>query len=104
MTNEVTREMLADEIKNLDPALSPDDPAYHAAMVLLASLTVGPNVRNVAAFTGYPLREVAAFGQRLRNSAVWVGHKIACEWFEEDRGVLAFWCDVNVALGFMERH
>lgn len=100
--NKLTLRQIKNAIHKLDPAIEPDDNAYQAAVIMLAALQVGANIRQIARFTGYLIHEVAEIGRRLRANGVWCGSKTRCEWFEKDGG-LAFWMDANVALGYMER-
>ena len=88
-------------VHKMDPDVSSDDDAYQVAIIILAALQVGANIRRIAHFTGYLIREVAEIGRRLRANGVWRGPKTRCEWFNGD--CIAFWMDVNVGLGYMER-
>lgn len=100
--SQLTLRQIKNAVKKMDDTVTPDDEAYQAAVIMLAALQVGANIRRVAQFTGYPIREVARIGQCLRKNGIWVGSKTKCEWFEKDGGI-AFWMDVSVALGYMER-
>jgi hypothetical protein len=89
-------------VRKLDPNLKLDDPAFDVAVVLLSGLYVGPNVRKIARFAHLPRPFVAEVGRRLRANGVWRGHKIEAGWFEKN-GAYAFWLDVTVGLGYLER-
>jgi hypothetical protein len=53
--------------------------------------------------TRIPSRSVAEFAERLRADGVWTPDgRTACEWADE-HGLLAFWMDVWVAQGLLER-
>jgi hypothetical protein len=90
------------EIRRLDPKLTSDDPAYRVALILLAALVVGANIRRVARFTGFTYQHVTEVGRRLRANGVWRGSRTICEWFEK-KGGYAFWLDTNVGLGTLDR-
>jgi hypothetical protein len=98
----LTLRQIKNVVHKMDDTITPDDEAYQAAVIMLAALQVGANIRRVARFTGYPIREVARIGYCLRANGIWSGSKTKCDWFEKDGG-LAFWLDVSVALGYMER-
>jgi hypothetical protein len=89
-------------VKKLDPKLEEDSGAFMAAMVLIASTQVGPNVEKIAKRTGLKRAVVREYGKRIRGNGIWQGGKIACDWFDKDGGI-AFWCDVAVAEGLMNR-
>ena len=84
--------------------LAETEPGFDAGLVLLGSAVVGPNVKRISSWAGIPRDIVALYGKRLRDNGIWVGSKIHAEWFDEKTGGIAFFCDVNVALGHMERH
>lgn len=90
-------------IHKMDRNLKPSDSAYQVAMILLVGLYVGPNIRKVTRFTDLPWRFVAEVGRRLRANGVWQGRKIVADWFDKKAGGCAFWLDVNVGLGYMQR-
>jgi hypothetical protein len=90
------------EIMKWDPGLSPDEPEFRAAVVLMSSAHVGPNIRRLAKFTGYRSKEIAGFSRNLRKSQIWNGGRVQAGWFGEDGGI-ALACDINVALGYIVR-
>lgn len=98
----MTATKIKHEVMKWDPGLSPDDPGFRAAVVLLSSAHVGPNIRRLSKFTGYRSGEIAEFGRRLRKSGIWTGSKVYAGWFGEDGGI-AMACDINIALGYIER-
>ena len=89
------------EVRRMDPKVSGE--SFKAAVVLLAALVVGPSAPQVSAFTGYPIGLCREFSARLRESGVWKDGKTHCEWFDDKCGGTAFWLDVAVAQGFVER-
>ena len=92
------------EVKKMDPNLDARTFAFKAAVCLLSALQVGPDVDKVAEFTGFPRKTVNEFAERLIEGGVWKDGKTCCEWFEKDNGGIAFWMDVCVAQGLMQRH
>ncbi len=99
----VTIDTIRKEVARLDPKLDVESDGYKAAVVLLSSLQVGPNIKRTAKFAQYPRAKVARFSRNLRKSGVWRGGKLYVEWFEEKNGGIAFWMDVCVAEGLMAR-
>lgn len=99
----MTREQLVAEVKRMDPALSEDSSTFTVALILLASAVVGPNVVRISKLLGVPRSVVAHYSATLRRNRVWVRGKIRCNWHDEETGGAAFWIDVCVAEGLMER-
>jgi len=87
----------------LDPNLEPSDPGFLAACVLLSSAVIGPNADRIAKFLGEPRKPVREIGRRLRLQKVWDHARVSCDWFDKDTGIYAFWLDVCVAQGWMDR-
>ena len=98
----ITATKIRREVMKWDPGMSPDKPEFRAAVVLLSSAQVGPNIRRLAKFTGYRSAEIAEFSRNLRKSRIWHGGRIQAGWFGEDGGI-ALACDINVALGYIVR-
>ena len=96
-------EEIRKEVKRMDQNLNEEDTSFKAAVVLFSALEVGPSAPKVAEFTGYPLTLCQEFSARLRESGVWKDGKTHCEWFDEKYGEIAFWMDVCVAQGLVER-
>lgn len=90
-------------VGGLDPALDHDDEGFRVAVVLLVSADVGPDVPAIAEVTGYHLEWLTLIASRLTAAGIWADGKVCVEWFDEDSGGIAFWCDVACAQGFMER-
>jgi hypothetical protein len=104
MAKKLTRKFIIEEVKRMDPVLTETDEAFTAAVVLLSSIAVGPNIKRLAKFTQYPRKVIKPFSENLRRNGVWVGGRIyADDWGDEETGGVAFWMDVSVALGFIER-
>lgn len=100
--NEVKQEIV-DEIKRLDPKLSPDDESYKAAAFLLASIIVGPTVKAVKQATGYREPVVQKFADSAIANGIWKGRRVIGEWDDKETGGLAFWCDVLTITGMFQR-
>jgi len=83
--------------------LEADDETYKAAAVLLASATLGPNPAAIAKTLKYPSALVAKFNYNLRKSGVWKRGRVFANWGDKETGGVAFWMDVMVAQGLMER-
>ena len=91
------------ELRRMDPSLQPDSTSFQTAAIMLSALVVGANARRVAAFTGYGAPFVRMVASRLRDSGIWRNGKTRSDWAHPEHGGIAFWCDVAVAEGFMER-
>lgn len=90
-------------IHKMDKALREDDDSFKVATILLAGLQVSPKDKEVSEFTGLPLNFVRAVGKRLRANGVWNGGKTYADWFDDKNGGIAFWMDVCVGQGLIER-
>ena|GEM_PF-7054342 len=93
------------EVRRLDPKLKEDDRAFWAATVMLSALVVGANVRRLARFTGYGPEFIWSVRDNLRRGGIWRRDgRTRCEWGDPKNGGVAFWIDVAVAMGYLERH
>jgi len=90
-------------VTEMDPALDPTDQCYAAAVVLLASVQVGTSVERVRQLTGYSRQVIRDFAKRLRENGVWKGKEVCGDWRDEKTEGVAFWCDVCVAVGWINR-
>lgn len=91
-------------VKELDPKLSEKDGAFAAAMVLIAASQVGTKADRIAKRTGLKRELVRAYNRRLREQGIFTKDgKIACDWFDKESGGIAFWMDVAVAEGLMQK-
>ncbi len=101
MSETMTLKQIIREVSRLDPKLSPDDSAFHSAVLLLAALQQGQEPLKLAQFTGYSLPWIDERVARLQAAGIWKSGKTYADWFTE--GSLDFWMDVAVAEGIMER-
>ena len=91
------------EVKRLDTELKDNDKGFRVAVLLISSLVCGNQIKELVKFTGYSEYFIKETSKNLRKNGIWEGKKIAAhEWFEKD-GAIAFWCDVNVGLGYLEK-
>lgn len=90
-------------VHKMDPALSEQDEAYKAMVVLLASAVCGPNVIKLRKFTGYPQDMLSKFAIRLRRNGIWKGDKVYADWLDPEEGSAALILDSMVATGLMQR-
>lgn len=79
-----------------------DDIAFKASVVLLSSAVVGPNIKRLVEFTGYPRSLISEFSKRLRENGIWKGGRIYANWLDPDGGI-EFICDSMVAVGWLAR-
>jgi hypothetical protein len=96
-----TVDMLKAEVRRMDPKVN--GRALKAGVIMLAALQEGTSFERLVEFTGFPRRTVFEFVKRLRMNGVFTDDgRVAAAWFDKDGGI-AFWMDVNVALGFIKR-
>lgn len=91
-------------VQELEPTLLPTDDGFKEAALLLASTSIGTDVDELAAFTGYDRAFISKCAEYLRASGVWTEDgMLAADWWDEEMGTIAFWLDVNIAQGFIVR-
>lgn len=102
MMKEVTVEQIEREVRRLDPHSTGS--GFQTAVLMLAALQIGTgDVEALQRFTGFDQEFIETRATNLRRNGIWTADgKTDCAWFEKDGGI-AFWCDVNVAEGLMER-
>lgn len=89
-------------LAQMDETMVPTSSSYAEAAVLLASLIVGASEDDIASGLGYDRQFVDIVGNRLRNAKIWMAGEVdprAVARWESENGGVAFFCDVNVALG-----
>ena len=95
---------MKEDVWNMDPALAEDSSTFQAAMILLASELVGPWSDRVVTFLGYSPALVQAVAARLYEARIWENGEVHCEeWFDPEKGGLAFMLDLMIAEGTMVR-
>lgn len=102
-TNKATRNRVIATVRELDPDLDEQDDGFKAAMVLVAGLMVGPITSKVSELTKLPLAFVEKCASNLEASGVWKDGKTHADWDDPEQGGWAFWMDVLVAEGMLER-
>ena len=97
----ITLKMIEKEIKKI-AKIEPGETSYDTHLFLLASAVVGPNIRRISKFTKLPLARVTELSRLARKNKIFVGHKIAVEWFEKNGGI-ALTLDAMVLDGLLEK-
>jgi hypothetical protein len=105
MAKTLTVERVRREVKRMDPELGEGEEGFDAAVVLMSLLSIPRpwKPRAVARWTGVPERRVATYLARLRKNGVIHRGKLAIDWADPATGAIAFWLDVTIALGYIER-
>jgi len=92
-------------VDRLDPSISgmEEDTAYRTAVVLLAAVSIGSRVNDLAAFTGYERKFVRDISERMRLAGLWSQTGVRSDhWLAADGDTIepaAFWADALVAQG-----
>ena len=96
-------DVIKQEVQKLDPSLDQNDFGFRAAVVLMAAAFVtGPNVENLAAFTGYPLSLVTEISDRMHQAGLWRDGAVNSDhWFRGEKWTQGIWTDCLVAAGLM---
>lgn len=62
--------------RTLGAGISTTDYDFQESMVLRAAEITGPNIKRIAAFTGYPRDFVSGIAAYARESGLWVGSQV----------------------------
>ena len=109
MMERLTLEQVRDAVREMDDALDEHDDAFSVAVTMIAAVNQGHHdIRRLTTFTGYERKHVGAWVNRLRAGGVFIGEPndpmfAVADWFDDEAGGIAFWLDVGVAQGFLER-
>ena len=95
--------LLTSELRKMDPQLDMNDEAAKAALVMLAATQIGQSQTKLAKATGVHRTLVAKFAHNLKKSGIWKNGQTHANWCDKKEGGIAFWCDVLVAQGMMQR-
>lgn len=95
-------EKFHEAIASIDETLSPGDEHYDAMLFLLAGLDCGANYTKIHKATGLKMQQCKQYARAARQNDIWQGHKISCDWFEEDGGC-ALLLDAMCLSGVLER-
>jgi hypothetical protein len=63
--------------RTLGPGYSTTDFDFQESLVLKAAEITGPNIKRIAAFTGYPREFVSGIATYAREQGLWVGSRVA---------------------------
>ena len=100
----ITKKELIEEVKRLDPTMSEKDEAFFIASVLLSGLAVGADYKQISKFLGVRSGKVFKYKKNLEEAEIWTKDgRTSCNWFNKKTGSIAFWMDVLVAQGMLER-
>ena len=93
--------LIKEGIRELDPKLESDDPAFAIAVILMAAAFVtGPDSDRLVSFTGYPPGVVADVSRRMHEAGLWERDTVKTDhWFDGDKLTVGFWADTLVAEG-----
>ena len=84
-------------------AFGASDVAVDAGLVMLAGLLVHFDLCRTVELTGLAFADVERFAARFRQSGIWKGRYLSCDWGHETAGDIAFWMDAMVGAGELDR-
>lgn len=91
-------------VHDLDPKLSELDEGFKAAVVLILAAAIGPYPRAIHNMTGYQRHLIEEFITRCKTNGVMDDDYVfGNEWLKKKSGTVAFWLDVMVATGEVEK-
>ena len=99
----VTLRRIKSEVHKMDPALDETDDTFATAVLLLSAISVGQNVSDLEAFTKLPATFIEPRAKNLLKAGIWKNGKTHAGWMDDETGGIAFWCDVLVAEGMIQR-
>lgn len=99
---------ITNALRDADPNLEEGSEAWDAAMFLLAAANVGPSIDRIHKAIGLKRHQVREYASNLRKNGMWKGGRkpklFHSGWFDEgELGMISFWLDVNIVLGFVNR-
>lgn len=103
VSNAVTLTALEDRVRRLRPTLKPDSDLFRTAVLLWASLELGPDEHALSRFTTYPLDWIRPRAERLREDGVWSGEQTRYRWTDPRDPGAEFWIDAGIAEGILTR-
>jgi hypothetical protein len=100
----MTLTQLKHEVRRLNPNnVEENNDEFKVALLLLASIVIGPDERKLSRFTRLNRAEVEFIGANLRSSGVWKDGKVRCDWFDRKYGGTAFRLDIAVGMGLLTK-
>lgn len=99
----MTRKKIMRIVRSMDKKIDVTSEEFWIACILLDAALLGANSKLIAKDLELPLKFVESYETRLRESKTWVGSKTHCEWLDKENGGIAFWCDVLVAQGLIQK-
>ena len=90
-------------VKELDGNLEPDSDTFKSAVLMLVVAKMGDNADAIIRFTKFPRPFVSKRLQRMREQGILKDGLVSSDWFDEEHGGIAFWCDVAVVEGLLRR-
>lgn len=99
----ITKEEINKILKDLDKKLTEKDEGYLPAQILLASAFVGTSKTKITKILNYPIGILEPYVKNIKRGGIWKNNKVHCNWLDEKHGGIAFWSDVLVAQGYLNR-
>lgn len=108
----MTVEEAKQEIHKMDPILNEDDKAFKAAVIMLFGSMAGKfTIISLSENTRYDYSFIRDCVRNLKKEGIWKQNTVKGKsnqwkvyhsgWFDEKEGGIAFWLDVNRALGYI---
>ena len=106
MKKKTSLEEIKTLIKEQDANLRSKDKEFHYAVIMLSSaLNRLKTTEELHDFTRFQLRECYNCVENLKKNGLgWQGKRFMHSgWDDEESGGIAFWLDVSIAMGYIER-
>ena len=101
----MTLKQIKSIIKSLDPPIKETEEGFKCAIVLLSCTEKPHRIKDIVEFTKIERPLVAKYMRNFRANKLFTstGKINHSGWFDEETGGMAFYCDVNVGLGYLQR-
>lgn len=101
----MTLNQIKNIIKSLDPPIKEYEEGFKCAIVLLSCTEKPPRIKDIVEFTNIERPLVAKYMRNFKANKFFTstGKINHSGWFDKDTGGIAFYCDVNVGLGYLRR-
>jgi len=95
--NKINRKFIEKRLRKIDPGLENS----LSALVLLAAIHVGPNIKRIARLLQEPRKSVSIYTTRYRENGIFSYNKVHGNYLDEENGYVEFIMDTLVGDGLL---
>lgn len=97
------KEVIEKEIKNRFPSLDINTEQFKIATILIASVSIGADRKRIAKLLEITEKDILKYEKNLRKNKIWVGKKVNSHSWTKKKGIIAFWMDISIGLGILNK-